>query len=703
MRLKSVSISGFRAFAGDAEVDLDADVILLSGVNGSGKTSLMDSILWALTGSVPRLGPNPELVSRYSATGEARVELVLQHAAGPVIRVVRRFDGGTTVSVQVGESDPVFGPIADARLLEALWPDAMHARDPWEALSRSLTRAVYLQQDSVRDFVEADSEEERFHSVGEIVGVGRVAELSKQLAAARTRWSRASNNLEEELAPQRARLAQLESRLAALETSEVQAESINDEWESWRARAVQIAGEQLGRLDDRAQYLDRLLTVLQAESDRAQRQERQLSTLLSLLQAPIAEPTSIEEVRHAYEIAARARDAANARMAAAQEEASSERRRVLQEAEESERLATMATIALEHLDSECPVCGQAHDAAGTRERLSRYVAQSTSDSSSSAASAEVTEAANDLQRHEAELARLGASLRNLEAQAQAFANWSDRVASLARDLELDEMASPEVVSAELEANSVALSEIASLRASGQRLGLNLARLEEHQQRATLESQLNDQRGQVEEQDAELRRRLETTDVANRLLDGLRDASEELVKSELRRMEPLLQRIYSTVDPHPSFRAVSFLTRTVRGRGRLWTPLSDVDSGESVQEPSSVLSSSQLNVLAVSTFLALNLSVETLPLDVVALDDPLQSLDDVNLLGLSDLIRRMRTRRQIVISTHDDRLAGLLRRKLRPVRDGQRTRTVRLSAWSRRGPILEQEDVPRDQAPLRLVG
>jgi hypothetical protein len=51
-----------------------------------------------------------------------------------------------------------------------------------------------------------------------------------------------------------------------------------------------------------------------------------------------------------------------------------------------------------------------------------------------------------------------------------------------------------------------------------------------------------------------------------------------------------------------------------------------------------LSSSQLNVLAVSAFLALNPGVETLPLNAVALDDPLQSLDDVNLLSLIDLPR-----------------------------------------------------------------
>ena len=69
----------------------------------------------------------------------------------------------------------------------------------------------------------------------------------------------------------------------------------------------------------------------------------------------------------------------------------------------------------------------------------------------------------------------------------------------------------------------------------------------------------------------------------------------------------------------------------------------------------MLSSSQLNVLAVAIFLSLNLAIPTLPLQLVALDDPLQSLDTVNLLGLADLLRRVKANRHVIISTHDDRL------------------------------------------------
>jgi hypothetical protein len=210
------------------------------------------------------------------------------------------------------------------------------------------------------------------------------------------------------------------------------------------------------------------------------------------------------------------------------------------------------------------------------------------------------------------------------------------------------------------------------------------------------------RADLAAREAERDARSRTGELANTLLAGLRNASTKIVTEELARIGPLLQGIYATVEPHPSFRAVRFLTRISRGHGRVWTTVVDETAQKTVDEPAIVLSSSQLNVLAVSTFLSLNLAIETLPLQVVALDDPLQSLDTVNLLGLADLLRRVRSSRQVVVSTHDGRLADLLSRKLRPVTPGDRTRIVKFDAWTRSGPVVDQFDVPPDTAPLKLV-
>ena len=77
MRLLSLRLSGFRGFSEPQEIDLDADAVIVNGANGQGKTSLLDSILWCLTGQLPRIGDDAQLVSLYSSSGILKVELVL--------------------------------------------------------------------------------------------------------------------------------------------------------------------------------------------------------------------------------------------------------------------------------------------------------------------------------------------------------------------------------------------------------------------------------------------------------------------------------------------------------------------------------------------------------------------------------------------------------------------------------------------------
>jgi DNA repair exonuclease SbcCD ATPase subunit len=55
MRLVSLEVSGFRGFPRRQAFDLNADAVVVVGSNGNGKTSLLDGILWALSGRIPRL------------------------------------------------------------------------------------------------------------------------------------------------------------------------------------------------------------------------------------------------------------------------------------------------------------------------------------------------------------------------------------------------------------------------------------------------------------------------------------------------------------------------------------------------------------------------------------------------------------------------------------------------------------------------
>lgn len=703
MKLKGVAISGFRGFANPVDFDLDADAVIIVGVNGSGKTSLFDAILWALVGSIERLGVDQDqLVSKYSSSGEARVEVLLEGLDGAELRVTRRFDGQTHLSVET-PSGSVHGSTAENDLLEALWPDAKTATEPWEALSRSLTRAIYLQQDSIRAFVEADGEQGRFNVVGEIVGAGRVTELQRQLEASRNAWSRATNTATREIEPLQVQRAALSQRLQRLGVSAAEVADLEQTWQDWLQAAQEFILDELDVPGSQpAQVLDRALVSLQAREHAEERRAANLGRLLAHIATtpePVAPSTALQSAALEAEAAV---EVASERLASTQQAAAAERRRQVSLKDEVEALRTFARLALQHLDDTCPVCDQPYDVEATRLRL-ESLASGAGGLEPMPVDTDVQQAASELETAEGNLAIANAALRESEQAQRAIAAWEETRDQLARDVGIE-------VTGELveglgqlqDISRAAVKTIRALRSAGEQINLQLARAAELEQRADLEHQLAALNNDLAQREGSLASRVETGELAGQLLAALRDASGAIVAAELSRIEPLLQRIYATVDPHPSFRAVRFLTRMSRGRGRLWTSLDDRSAGVTVEEPATVLSSSQLNVLAVTTFLSLNLAVESLPLQIVALDDPLQSLDTVNLLGLADLLRRVKQSRQVIVSTHDERLAGLLARKLRPVDGEKRTRLVKLEAWSREGPTIEQTDVPADTVPLRLV-
>ncbi len=54
MRLERISVQAFRGYPSRADIVLSGDVVLLSGENGTGKTSLTEAFEWALFGSIVR-------------------------------------------------------------------------------------------------------------------------------------------------------------------------------------------------------------------------------------------------------------------------------------------------------------------------------------------------------------------------------------------------------------------------------------------------------------------------------------------------------------------------------------------------------------------------------------------------------------------------------------------------------------------------
>jgi exonuclease SbcC len=710
MRLVSIDINGFRGFPRQQAIDLDADGVVVVGANGHGKTSLFDAVLWGISGRVPRFGDEQRrLISMYSESGQARVAVTLRNDELGTFTVTRSFDG-KDARVALETRDGTYqGPSAEGRVIDLIWPDAASATDPREALAGVFTKSVYLQQDLVRQFVEAATDQDRFAAVSELVGIGRVTELQTGLERSKRAWTAATNQRQDELKVLRQRLIGIESRLSdgtarsGIRSAGASSETWNEWWQAAKdlnvAATVAAPGsrEASGAIDNALKQLD----GLRRSGDRRLQALRLLQSEYAEQSSQRSAPNNLAPLRK--KAATLQKDYAHATELVQREEARlAEVRRLQAELKEkSAQLRALASLALKHLEERCPVCGQTHDKEATRRRLEKLIG-APEESQGTLLDSHLPTLLDALEAKRKELSAAELAIRSAEQLLKQRELAEQGFRKRAVDLGLSEQADAAAIAAAItEADSMA-NRLAELHRRGEMLALGLAQSSANASLNELQFETTGLRADIEKREKEIAARNRTGERAQRVIEALREAGSAVVQERLRQIAPILQDVYTRIDPHPAFRVVTFLSKIVRGKGHLSTVIADPVEQKESDLPSAVLSSSQVNALAVSVFLALNIGISRPPLEAAMLDDPLQSLDDINLLGLVDLLRRTKDRRQLFVSTHDVRFGSLIARKLRPRVEGGRTLVIELDGWSRTGPVVSTREIHSDPAPLRLA-
>lgn len=148
----------------------------------------------------------------------------------------------------------------------------------------------------------------------------------------------------------------------------------------------------------------------------------------------------------------------------------------------------------------------------------------------------------------------------------------------------------------------------------------------------------------------------------------RKTSEHLDKKIKNFFHPdLINSIYRRIDPHPDFKRVEFKCEFQDDKPTLEVFVAD-EEGDLIS-PNLYFSAAQINILSLSIFLARALHAKNGNEDVkcIFVDDPIHSMDSINILSTIDLLRSISLRfdRQIILSTHDRNFFDLLQRKLPP--------------------------------------
>lgn len=709
-RFTSVTLENFRGVRGRQTFDLDAPVVLLWGPNGTGKTTVFDGLLWLLQGSLPRLKAhalrrNDEyIVSAYGASRPARVQARVR--AGSSVFDVERT--GTSAYSTLSLRYPVGNELTNADAYRELRARLSRGTLPLEEI---LATSGLLQQEDLRQMLR-DKPDARFRQLLRLLGLESLELFERfvdsDLKSARATVSSAKLRFEQ----CRSRATETRDRIETVET--LSAISLQ---ETTEIESLRISLDSESRAIRPRSHVKSLRDIEDLVAD----VEIARSASTGALEAIRGMPAARTELEGNLDVLGAECDAAEERYRESQlllDAAKEARDRASAKHDEVVALIALAIQLLEaHSESgvaDCPVCETRIDVKSTIERLVRR-GESSAELADADTAVEEAREAWVVARRELNAARQAREgfLERLRADQLLAGRIDDLGRSLAALLGVKSF---EVVGLARETPSELVARVFRPGESRQELVSILANLERRlaelspiassaRHRIAVREDSLHRRGQVpqlraalEVIESEVKAAASAHDAARRELtatEGLRVAAAAAVASIFERrfeaIDPLMNDIYSRLDPHPTFTKLDFAIERYRGRGTAMASVTDEDNDVQAN-PLLVFSAAQANVVVLSAFLALGWAAGRNGLPFVLMDDPLQSLDDVNVLGFSDLVGQLRAQKQVMLSTHEERFARLLERKLTMSPTEGPTIVHRFLGWSREGPQVETRRV-----------
>ncbi|WP_374152904.1 AAA family ATPase [Pseudarthrobacter sp. WHRI 8279] len=700
-----VRIEAFRGFRDAREFDLSASAVIVTGPNGTGKTSFFDALQWVLLGRIERLEAlrsrrNVEhVVNQYRIGRKASVEMDLNLPAGQV-RLRRTGDqGGSTLELSRWGEPPLFGEEAEAELRRILLPNSELS------LKSALTTSGLMQQDVLRSVLEAKPSE-RYRQLSTVLGLGALEDFEEATRIVAKQASEREGQVRSEQIKLSVALKQAQDRLESAQArlaSRPQIEAVRNEvLDKLRATPPGMVFSDASLSLELPEHVRVAATAFGRAIDLVEAAHERVGHAFQLREGLEEAPDAgrINALREEVGRAKAAKDAAEALRSAAQSQLNTAR---LTAAD----VAKLAALAIPMLSENCPVCRQRID----REHVERELIQRAGATGILLElENEFVERANGFSQASTVVSEASGALAAAEQQEERWRSSSaaDRAAA----------AAVEALNAEVSVvkfdqytpdffGSVAGEAVEYFRGSRRVLHDLLETLDRQSDQSAIERAAAERSSLDAAFSAVLKRvasEAARSQKLRQLSDKTLEARVEVTEDRLRSIQPLVADIFRRLDPHPAFKTVEFELNTYYRRGTT-SPLV-IDQLENISaEPLLIFSTSQANIVALSYFIAMSLSMEGTGLPFLMLDDPVQSMDDVNVLGFADLCRHLRVRRQLIVSTHERRLSGLLERKLAPRVEGSRTKIIKFTGWDRSGPTVDERDVDGQmlENPIRVLG
>lgn len=732
MKLTTIEIEAFRGFNRAVVLDFDADVVVLYGRNGFGKSAVFDAITWCIFGSSKRFGGTRDysraeahyLTNAFRTRGEERVKLTLGGELGEVIAERK----GNEFYLYIRD-EVIDGAAGERELLGQLGFEGA-SDEPLGALQQrardSFSRSFLLHQDGMSEFVTAESPRDRFDAFAELFALTPIKDFYVHLTTERSQAADQAESLVRRYDVASAELRQMErqlenenERLTTLLRETVGSQSVRHavtdrlrtllestrkliEDVTWNeSDPLNTVDDALLKLSSRVREDEDKLSALRILSDRAPLVSSWVSELDGIAAAASGTEGNVASAKSKIEEL----DAEIKTLSATLQDAA---REIGAAETEAQRLHALLSDAIDAISTdECPICQRPIQQAtlvaqlqSRRDRVDPRIGEITA--RRKALNDELRASQSERQKETSALRALETELQSLRAQG---ANLRRQIAEVRSGLET-ELENPELPDSQIEASlaeRISKAEFSAQLAKTSIEGLRSIRpalelLRARQQVQALEEEAKQQQAKVHA----LARRRQAYTRARSILDDLvsasRRAERQVVETFIRRFRGPIQDAYRWLAPHPLFDELDFEFDDFNEAGELYFTVSD---GATQLNPSTTFSSAQANALALAIFLALNAGQQWSPLALTLIDDPIQNQDDVNVLSLIDLLRNVSGERQLVVSTSVSHLHRLFLDKLRPTAPGKRLVAHTFRSLLSDGPTIHREVIEFTSGPRAL--
>jgi DNA repair exonuclease SbcCD ATPase subunit len=640
MRLAFIEVAGFRGFKDKARFDLQGGFAVLTGRNGAGKSTVLDAVDFALTGSINKY---PVTSAKGGGLDDHIWWVGEGHPKEEYVTVGFVSDDGDELVVTRSRERGLERPLDElARQLHS-------AGSPPEAWLETLMQTSLIRDEKIAALSLDLPGQARFAAVRDAIGGLVGPDHSKRTDAILNAASAAKVAQEKRVADAQAELGRLLSALtearslAERQADVAEAEQIISSLAPDLGGAPRERDELLRRRIVEKKQSELHLADAVAKAEELEGQRRQLESATGL--------EAIAAARAEHAAAKLAKERADEVLADALQLEARER--------ESDHLLSHMVALLDHGEAvglqagHCPLC----DAPRSAEKFAAAVAVARSKLSARGTrmvgAAKIVEQARLVVDHaQAALmvaqrrltdmeARRTSLLHDIENVAETFKRWAGA------DMPSDLSSARRLVHKRQEETARLEQALFVLEASGA-----------HDRVAGLEVRVGLLRAQLEEEAAKLSAAERAADLARQISNAAAEVVNQVLTESFDTALPLLRDLYRRLRPHADWREIE-----IDFGGRVRASLNfTVGDG---RNPQFVFSSGQRRVAGIAFLLAVHLSRPWCRLRSLLLDDPVQHIDDYRALNLIEVLSAVRrTGRQIIVAVEDPALADALCRRLR---------------------------------------